>query len=104
MGLLSRLRILFLNNNMISKIGSNLEKYIPNLETLILARNKIQRFKLSRFEKLKCLSLIVNPISNTTNYRSFVISRCKCLNLLDFIKVKINEREKAEKVIFQEIV
>merc|ERR1712193_160599 len=98
---LLRLRILFLNNNQINRISLGLESHIPNLEMLILAGNNIEKLKdldhLCLLESLKYLSLIGNPISKMKDYRHHVISRCKYLKWLDYIKVSLKEREQAEK-------
>merc|ERR1711976_56883 len=100
--ILPRLHTIIMNNNRINKISENLENKVPNLEMLILTNNKIEALidseKLRGFSKLKYLSLIGNPISKLDNYRLYVISRCKHLIWLDFKRIKISERQEAEKV------
>lgn len=98
---LRRLRCLFANNNRISRISETLGESIPNLEWLILTNNKVASFieldkSLKGLTKLKYLSLVDNPISKRQDYRMFVISRCPRLKMLDYTKVTLTEREKAE--------
>lgn len=124
---LLRLRNLYLNNNRIARIGSNLDTQIPNLEALILTNNKIERLDvsirmqgglcargyptnpplpscwpqdiemLSGLKKLSVLSLLDNPITKHKDYRMYTIARLKALKVLDFKKVKQSEREKASR-------
>jgi len=89
---LTRLRTLFFNNNRISKIAHDLDKSLPNLETLILTNNKIASLSdldpLACFTRLRTLSLLENPVTLKPNYRLYVIHLLPQLRLLDFRKIK----------------
>lgn len=100
--LLLRLKKLLLNNNRVSRIADGLEESIPNLETLILTNNNIQELgdidALQSLKKLEFLSLLTNPITTKKHYRQYVIHKLPNLRLLDFRKIKMKEREEAEKL------
>ncbi|KAI3438301.1 hypothetical protein D9Q98_000735 [Chlorella vulgaris] len=99
---LPRLQCLHLNNNRINRIARNLEEAIPRLEWLILTNNRLTNLAdlepLSTLPRLKYLSLLDNPVTKQPKYRLFVIARCKRLKVLDFRKVKQQEREEAERL------
>lgn len=94
--LLPRLKCLLLSNNRITKIAPNLQESIPNLERLILTNNYIQELGdidvLSTLENIKVLSLINNPLTTKKFYRNYIIFKLPHLTLLDFSKVKPQER------------
>lgn len=96
---LHRLRTLLLSNNRISRIAPNLEEQIPNLEWLVLTNNRINNLQdldpLWTLTKLKYLSLIDNSVTKKSQYRLYVISRCKRLKVLDFRKITEKERVEA---------
>ncbi|KAJ8612827.1 hypothetical protein CTAYLR_002056 [Chrysophaeum taylorii] len=99
----SRLKVLFLNNNNVSRIDPNLADELPNLETLVLTGNKIGRLSevdaIAKFAKLRVLSLLDNPICRSPHYRPYVISKAPpSLKLLDFRKIKTIERVEARKL------
>lgn len=99
---LVRLKCLLLNNNRVYKIAPNLEESAPNLERLILTNNDIQELgdidALSTLPNLRVLSLISNPVTSKPHYRHYVIHKLPHLRLLDFSKVKQNERKEAEEL------
>jgi U2 small nuclear ribonucleoprotein A' len=53
---------------------------------------------LGKLTKLESLSLLDNPITKLEHYRHWVIWRCQAVRFLDFQKVKLEEREKAEEL------
>eukprot|EP01120_Amphizonella_sp_Union-15-10_P010511 TRINITY_DN4214_c0_g2_i1.p1 TRINITY_DN4214_c0_g2~~TRINITY_DN4214_c0_g2_i1.p1 ORF type:complete len:240 (+),score=39.73 TRINITY_DN4214_c0_g2_i1:138-857(+) len=100
--LLKRLASLFLNNNKICKIEDHLEKVLPFLETLVLTNNKIVNLSdldpLSNFKSLSFLSLVNNPVTRKPHYRLYLIHKIPSLRVLDFNKVKMQEREASKKL------
>ncbi|KAL1271922.1 hypothetical protein QQF64_030938 [Cirrhinus molitorella] len=100
--LLKRLKTLLLNNNRICRIGENLEQSLPNLKELILTSNNIQELgdldPLATVKSLTLLSLLRNPVTNKKHYRLYVINKIPQIRVLDFQKVKLKERQEAEKM------
>lgn len=92
-----RLRTLFLAQNRISNIQPNLASTIPNLQTLVLTKNRITELAdldpLAGFKKLVYLTLMGNPVASKENYRLWVIWRCPNVRYLDFVKVRDVERK-----------
>lgn len=99
---LPRLKVLYLNNNRVSKVARNLQDAIGNLETLILTNNRIAELKdidpLSSLPRLTHLSLSGNPVALKAQYRLYTIARLPKLKVLDFKKVKQKERDAAAKL------
>jgi len=97
--LLKRIKSLLLNNNRIMRIAEGLGQVIPNLETLILTNNHLQELgdldPLAEFPHLTYLSLLSNPVANKQLYRQYVIQKLPNLRVLDFRKIKLQEREAA---------
>lgn len=97
---LPRLKSLMFNNNRIVRICDCLEESLPNLHTMILTNNNIQELadieKLASVETIEMLSLLHNPVVAKTNYRPFVVHKFPHLRVLDFKKVKQQEREEAK--------
>ena len=97
--LLKRLKTLFFNNNRICRIAEGLEHCIPNLDTLMLTGNMIQELSdlepLVPLKNLRTLCLLQNPVSAKPQYRQFVVYKFPSLRLLDFRKIKKQEREAA---------
>lgn len=97
--LLKRLKTLFFNNNRIVRIAEGLENCIPNLETLMLTGNMIQELSdlepLVSLKHLQCLCLLQNPVSAKPHYRQYIVFKFSSLRLLDFRKIKKQEREEA---------
>jgi len=99
--LLTRLCYIFLNNNHITKISTNLGESLPNLDCLILTNNRIVNLhdldSLADLPSLRTLSLIDNVVAKKPNYRLYVIHRLPQLRILDFKKIKSKERAESEK-------
>ncbi|XP_037553175.1 U2 small nuclear ribonucleoprotein A' [Nematolebias whitei] len=100
--LLRRLKTILMNNNRICRIGENLEQALPGLRELVLTNNNIQDLgdldPLASVKTLTLLSLLRNPVTNKKHYRLYVISKLPQLRVLDFQKVKLKERQEAEKM------
>ena len=103
-GLSCRVKSLLLNNNRIVRLGEGLELCLPNLHTLILTNNSLQELAdlepITSLKKLTMLSLLHNPVVTKRNYREYVIHKFPNLRVLDFKKVKFQERE-AAKALFK---
>lgn len=100
--LLRRLKTVLMNNNRICRIGENLEQSLPSLKELILTSNNIQELgdldPLASVKTLTLLSLLRNPVTNKKHYRLYVINKLPQIRVLDFQKVKLKERQEAEKM------
>ncbi|XP_034437591.1 U2 small nuclear ribonucleoprotein A' isoform X2 [Hippoglossus hippoglossus] len=100
--LLKRLKTLLMNNNRICRVGENLEQSLPSLSELVLTNNNIQELgdldPLASVKTLSLLSLLRNPVTNKKHYRLYVISKIPQIRVLDFQKVKLKERQEAEKM------
>ncbi|XP_029954332.1 U2 small nuclear ribonucleoprotein A' [Salarias fasciatus] len=100
--LLKRLKTLLMNNNRICRIGDNLEQCLPSLTELVLTNNNIQELgdldPLASVKTLTLLSLLRNPVTNKKHYRLYVINKIPQIRVLDFQKVKLKERQEAEKM------
>lgn len=96
---LKRLKTLLMARNRISHIQTDLASSLPNIEALILTANNISQLAdldpLSKFSKLTYVSLLDNPVTSRENYRLYVIWRNPHIRVLDFIKVKDQERQNA---------
>jgi U2 small nuclear ribonucleoprotein A' len=90
-----------LTNNHISRI-ENISDAFPNLENLVLLGNRLSSLQeldnLSYCRNLTRLYLLNNPITEDPNYRYYVIHRVPTLKVLDFQRIKKEEREKATKL------
>lgn len=99
---LTRLSTLIMNNNKVEKINQDAMQNLPNLRLLILNSNKIGSLeevkKLSVLRNLEHLSLIDNPVTSVENYRLFVIYHIPCVRILDLSRVKLKERQEAQKI------
>jgi len=97
-----RLRTLFLAQNRVSNIQPNLSSSIPNLQTLVLTKNRIAELAdldaLAGLKKLVYLTLMGNPVASKQNYRHWIIWRCPTVRYLDFAKVRDVERSKAREL------
>ncbi|XP_059208491.1 U2 small nuclear ribonucleoprotein A' [Centropristis striata] len=100
--LLKRLKTLLMNNNRICRIGENLEQSLSALSELVLTNNNIQELgdldPLASVKSLTLLSLLRNPVTNKKHYRLYVINKIPQIRVLDFQKVKLKERQEAEKM------
>lgn len=100
---LIRCGTLLFNNNLVKRIGSNFPDTLPNLHTLMLTNNSIRTFEdiksLQNCHNLVRLSLMLNPITATPNYRLITIKLFPTLRFLDFQKVSNEERKEAAKLV-----
>ena len=105
---MTSLRTLNLTNNHISKID-NISDAFPNLENLVLLGNKLSDLReidnLSYCRNLTRLYLLNNTFtevvvrhSEDPNYRYYVIHRIPTLKVLDFQRIKQEERAKAKEL------
>ncbi|KAI8887446.1 L domain-like protein, partial [Backusella circina FSU 941] len=96
---LNRLQNVFLNNNRISKIESNINEFLPSLKTIILTNNAISELgdlePLILCKKLTHLSVMDNPVAKKPHYRLYIIYKVPQIRVLDFNKVKQSERKEA---------
>ncbi|KAF8362543.1 mog-2, partial [Pristionchus pacificus] len=99
--LLKRLQALYLHNNRVQFISSNLGESLPKLKTLTLTNNNLCELGdidgLATCEKLEYLTLIGNPITHKPHYRSYVIFKLPQVRVLDFKRIRLAEREEAKK-------
>lgn len=99
---MNRLRHLLLSNNRIETIDASVALRLPNLESLVLSNNDLKDLDtlipLKNFKRLHSLSLLDNLVTKRDNYRLFVIYHVPSLKFLDFVKVKLTERQQAKKV------
>lgn len=99
LAVLPRVKMLLLNNNRVSRIAENLGRILPGLETLVLTNNQFTALKelepLAGMPGLTHLSLLDNLVTKQANYRAFVVALLPNLRLLDYKKVKAEEREAA---------
>merc|ERR1711988_793990 len=101
---LKRLRTLLLMNNRISRIASDAFDFLPNLISVTLTGNKLEKLvdlePLIKLKTLERLSLLENPVVKVKHYRPYMIYKCsKTLRILDFNRIKDKER-KAEGLLF----
>jgi len=94
--LLRRLKMLILNNNRLVKIAPKIGENLPALDTLILTNNRFENLSdlelLAEIPTLKMVSLLDNPVVHKQNYRLFLIYLLPKLRVLDFKKVKAQEK------------
>uniref|UniRef100_A0A3Q3A175 Small nuclear ribonucleoprotein polypeptide A' n=1 Tax=Kryptolebias marmoratus TaxID=37003 RepID=A0A3Q3A175_KRYMA len=96
--LLKRLKTVLMNNNRICRIGENLEQALPGLRELVLTNNNIQDLVQLGPSASQVLLLLRNPVTNKKHYRLYVINKLPQIRVLDFQKVKLKERQEAEKM------
>ncbi|ELK16877.1 Proprotein convertase subtilisin/kexin type 6, partial [Pteropus alecto] len=100
--LLRRLKTLLVNNNRICRIGEGLDQALPCLTDLILTNNSLVELgdldPLAALKSLTYLSILRNPVTNKKHYRLYVIYKVPQIRVLDFQKVKLKERQEAEKM------
>ncbi|KAG2378362.1 hypothetical protein C9374_008505 [Naegleria lovaniensis] len=100
---LKRLHTILFNNNRLNYIDEKLgEKNLPSLETLILTNNNFRELYelngLKSFKKLKTISLLDNLVIKKENYRIYIIFLVPSIKVIDFVKVRKIERERAKHV------
>ncbi|MCJ1312596.1 U2 snRNP complex subunit [Agyrium rufum] len=95
-----RLQTLLLARNRLNHIQHNLASSLPNLTTLVLTHNNFAELAdlepLRSFARLTHLSLMENPVMRKENYRYWIVWRLPAVRFLDYQKVKDVEREKAK--------
>ncbi|EPQ07840.1 U2 small nuclear ribonucleoprotein A' [Myotis brandtii] len=104
--LLRRLKTLLVNNNRICRIGEALDQALdqalPCLTELVLTNNSLVELRnldpLASLKSLTYLSILKNPVTNKKHYRLYVIYKVPQVRVLDFQKVKLKERQEAEKM------
>ena len=100
--LLSRLTMLIFNNNKVCRIGEDLYAAIPNLQTLVLTGNSLEELGdlkgLGKLSKLQHLCLMRNPVTTQAKYRYYVIHHCPSLRVLDYKRIRAQERATAKKM------
>ncbi|VAI40383.1 unnamed protein product [Triticum turgidum subsp. durum] len=96
---MNRLGTLLINNNRITRINPNLGEFLHKMHTLVLTNNRLTSLAeidpLASLPKLQFLSLLDNTVTKQPDYRLYVIHKLKHLRLLDFKKVKQQERSEA---------
>lgn len=97
---LKRLKTLMLMNNRISRIAEDAFVPMPNLISVTLTGNKLEKLvdlePLTKLKTLERLSLLENPVVKVKHYRPYMIHRCsKNLRILDFNRIKDKERKAA---------
>lgn len=99
---LVRLKTLLVACNRISHIQPDLASSLPNIESLILTSNNLTQLAdldpLSGFSQLTYLSLVDNPVTSREHYRLYIIWRNPHIRVLDFAKVKDQERKTAREL------
>mmetsp|Transcript_9263 Transcript_9263/g.13134 ORF Transcript_9263/g.13134 Transcript_9263/m.13134 type:complete len:285 (-) Transcript_9263:6-860(-) len=101
---LQRLSSLFLSGNSIESIDAkNLAKNVSNITNLVLSYNRISGLHevaniAAGCQKLEFLTLIGNPVTRRQHYRLYAIHKIPTLKVLDFVKVKQQERERAKRL------
>ncbi|GAA5881950.1 hypothetical protein JCM3774_002084 [Rhodotorula dairenensis] len=99
---LKRLAQLLLANNPVKHISNNLATSLPNLNTLVLTNAAVPKdalahtaLTLGRCRKLEHLSLKGCPVQHAQHYRDWIIFNCKRLRSLDYERVHLKDRERA---------
>lgn len=100
--LLKRLRTLLLHSNQITSVSVNVGRTLPFLANLVMSDNKLELFaeidRLAGLRHLDALVLVGNPITLKRNYRLYTIFKIPSLQVLDFQRVKLEERKAAKKL------
>jgi U2 small nuclear ribonucleoprotein A' len=97
---LKRLKVLMLTNNRISRIAEDAFSTLPNLLSVVLTGNKLEKLvdlePLTKLKTLERLTLLENPVTKVKHYRPYMIQTCsKTLRILDFNRIKDKERKAA---------
>jgi U2 small nuclear ribonucleoprotein A' len=88
------LQVLLLGNNNVSYVSDSFPSE-NNIRTISLINNNVTQFHTNfyhKFKSLENLALLGNPICELKNYRLFMIWLIPSLRILDFQKVKQNDR------------
>lgn len=97
---LKRLHVLLLTNNRISRIAEDAFDPIPNMQSIVLTGNKLEKLidlePLFKLKDLQRLSLLDNPVTKVKHYRPYMIFKAApSLRMLDFCRIKDKERKAA---------
>jgi len=97
---LQRLKVLILVNNRITRIAEDAFTSLPNLQSLVLTNNKLEKMvdiePLFKIKSLQRLALLENPLTKIKHYRPFLIHKCsESLRILDFNRIKDKDRKAA---------
>ncbi|KAF4678116.1 hypothetical protein FOL47_005395 [Perkinsus chesapeaki] len=100
---LLRLRTLMLANNRISRIGSSCFDNMPNLTSVVLTNNRLEKlqdlYPLGQLRHLERVTILDNDVCNAQHYRLFLIHILpKTVRFIDFSRVKDKERDAATKL------
>ena len=99
---LRKLKTLLLACNWISRISPAVASQLSRLEELVLTSNRISSLTeidaLSGLPHLQVLVMKDNPVTRQNHYRLYVIHKIPSLRVLDFSKVKQEERESAARL------
>lgn len=64
--------------------------------TLYIKKKFFQVFKLRLFKNLRSVNMADNPCSNTTDFRTFIVTFLPQIKYYEYIRVAPDEREKGE--------
>lgn len=97
---LRRLKVLILVNNRITRIAEDVFSGLPNLTSLVLTNNKLEKMvdiePIFKSTSLQRLALLENPLTKIKHYRPFLIHKCsEALRILDFNRIKDKDRKAA---------
>jgi U2 small nuclear ribonucleoprotein A' len=97
---LRRLKVLILVNNRITRIAEDVFAGLPNLTSLVLTNNKLEKMvdiePIFKSTSLQRLALLENPLTKIKHYRPFLIHKCsESLRILDFNRIKDKDRKAA---------
>lgn len=98
---MTRLTTILMHNNYVARIGKMLAENVSGLKCLMLTNNRITGLSdldnLLPLTKLEHLSLLDNPVSLRTQYRTYIIFKFPSLKTIDYRKVTQTERTDSAK-------
>ena len=99
---LSKLYTLLICNNRLNQIDTDLHIQLPSVQSLILTNNSFTQLSqlqsLQKCKSLRYLSLLNNPVARIPNYRLSMIALLPQLNVLDYNKIKPDERIQSKNI------
>lgn len=99
---LNRLKTILLCNNRVCRIDERLHEALPNLTYLNLINNNVEELgdldPLAQCKNLEQLTLLRNNVANRRSYRDYVIYKLPSLKVLDFRRIKPQERDAVRKM------
>jgi U2 small nuclear ribonucleoprotein A' len=100
--LMLNVQTLLVANNRIQKMDLHLSEYLPNLKNLILTNNALSELgdldPLQGLTSLVHLSLVDNIVANRQYYRQYIIHKIPSVRILDFRKVTPMERKQVREL------